>query len=301
MDRANVLIAGGGIIGTAVAWALAQRGVTDIVVVDLDLAGVYASSELNAGGARASWWQPVNIASCAATLEFFRGHREAFAFRECGYLWLYDDEALFAQARQKSEFQNSFGLEIELLAPGAISERFPLLDRKLEEIVGATHSPHDGLLNPNAVRHWYREEAKRLGVRFLDRHYIAGVTTQRISGSGGGRRRVASLDLAEVELGDPLDDAGTIRDILTTHRVPARSLTGETRVSCEVVVNCLGAWSPLFSAKIGVSDVRPRRRRRTRATGHDRRCERPVLPPGGAPCARGLLDPRRSAGLRLHL
>ena len=98
VNRAEVLIAGGGIIGTAVAWSLAHRGATGIAVVDLDLAGVYASSELNAGGARATWWQPVNIASCAATLDFFREHREAFDFRECGYLWLYDDEDLFARA-----------------------------------------------------------------------------------------------------------------------------------------------------------------------------------------------------------
>ncbi len=53
--RANVLIVGGGIIGSGIAWALASRGIDDIVVVDLDLAGLYASSELNAGGARATW------------------------------------------------------------------------------------------------------------------------------------------------------------------------------------------------------------------------------------------------------
>ena len=54
MERVNVLIAGGGVIGSALAFWLAKRGVRDIQVVDLDLAGIYASSELNAGGARAS-------------------------------------------------------------------------------------------------------------------------------------------------------------------------------------------------------------------------------------------------------
>ena len=94
-DRANILIVGGGIVGSGIAWALARRGVSDVVVVDLDLAGVYASSELNAGGARATWWQPVNIESCQATLEFFAEHREAFSFRQDGYLWLYADPTLF--------------------------------------------------------------------------------------------------------------------------------------------------------------------------------------------------------------
>ena len=72
MARADVLILGGGIIGASLAWSLARRGVAGVRVVDLDLAGVYASSELNAGGARATWWQPVNIESCRATLDFFR-------------------------------------------------------------------------------------------------------------------------------------------------------------------------------------------------------------------------------------
>ena len=57
----------------------------DDPVVDLDLACVYASSELNAGGARATWWQPVNVEACRLTLDFFREHADEFGFRELGY------------------------------------------------------------------------------------------------------------------------------------------------------------------------------------------------------------------------
>ena len=42
-----------------------------------------------------------------------------------------------------------------------------------------------------------------------------------------------------------------MREILTSHRVPIDKQTGEMRISCDVAVNCLGAWSPVFSAKIG--------------------------------------------------
>ena len=264
MAHADVLIAGGGIIGSSVAYALARRGVSDILVVDLDLAGLYASSELNAGGARATWWQPVNIATCAVTLEFFREHRDEFQFRESGYLWLYDRQPLFDRAVEKIPLQNSFGLDVEILSPSDVAERFPLLDRNLGELVGATHSPHDGLLNPNAVRRWYRAQAEALGVRFLNRHYISGVVTQTSASaltSGDpsqvpvGQRRVAALDVCEVEKGDPTDETGMIGEILTTHRVPPRQIVEEERIQCDAVVNCLGAWSPLFSAKIGISDV----------------------------------------------
>jgi len=254
-ERAGVLIVGGGIVGTALAWALAERGVSGVVVVDLDLAGVYASSELNAGGARATWWQPVNVETCRLTLDFFRAHAVEFGFREHGYLWLYEDEALFATARAKRTLQNAAGLGVELLAPSEVRARFPILDRGLERLIGATFSPRDGLVNPNAVRAWFRSRARERGVVFRDRDYVTGVHTERVTGQGGRLRRVAALDVVRVKRGGAGDPSGTLREILTTHRVPAGAVAGEERVACEVVVNCLGAWSSLLMAKLGVPDV----------------------------------------------
>jgi sarcosine oxidase subunit beta len=254
-ERAGVLILGGGIIGSSVAWSLARRGVRDVRVVDLDLAGVYASSELNAGGVRATWWQPVNIDTCRATLEFFAEHAGEFGFRAAGYLWLYADPELHRQALRHREAQNARGLGVESLRPAEVGERFPLLDRHLDELVGATFSPRDGLVNPNAVRAWYRRQAEAEGVRFENRHYAAGVVTARVAGAGGSQRRVAAVDVVEVEKAGVLEDAERIREILTTHRVPIAAQRGETRIECDAVINCLGAWSPIFSAKVGVSDV----------------------------------------------
>jgi sarcosine oxidase subunit beta len=255
VDRANILVVGGGIIGTSIAWALARRGVGDVVVVDLDLAGVYASSELNAGGVRATWWQPVNIDSCRATLDFFRENSEEFGFRQRGYLWLYSDTALHERALEKMQLQNARGLDVEALTAAQAAERFPLLDRSLGELVGATFSPSDGLVNPNAVRQWYRREAEHLGVRFCNRHYAEGVVTARVTGAGGSLRRVTAIDVIEVARQGVGDEAGTLREILVTHRIPQAARGTESRIACEVIINCLGAWSPVFSAKIGVSDV----------------------------------------------
>jgi sarcosine oxidase, subunit beta len=254
-ERADILIVGGGIIGTSLAWALAARGVRGVTVVDLDLAGLYASSELNAGGARATWWQPVNIDTCRATLDFFAEHGEEFGFCRRGYLWLYDDPDLHAQALAKRSLQNVRGLGVEALDVGEIAERFPLLDRALDELVGATFSPRDGLVNPNAVRAWFRREAEAREVRFLNRHYVTGVETRRVAGAGGSLRRVSALHVVEVERRGVLEDAERVREILVSHRVPASDQRGEARIECEVVVNCLGAWSPILSAKVGVSDV----------------------------------------------
>ncbi|MGH0030893.1 MAG: NAD(P)/FAD-dependent oxidoreductase [Myxococcota bacterium] len=254
-DRAQVLIVGGGIVGTGLAWALARRGVDGVVVVDLDLAGLYASSELNAGGARATWWQDVNIESCRVTLDFFRENADEFSFRDVGYLWLYDDADLHRRALEVRRRQNAAGLGVEAWSVADVARRFPLLDRNLDELVGATWSPRDGLVNPNAVRQGYRARAEALGVTFLNRHYVTGVRTALHGGAGGVLRRVVSVEAVEVARGDPSDEDGTVLGILTGHHVPARAVVREHVIECERVVNSLGAWSPVFSAKIGVRDV----------------------------------------------
>ncbi len=248
----DVLIAGGGVIGSAIACALAERGVTDVCVVDLDLAGTYASSELNAGGARATWWQEVNIASCRDTIAFFHENAEEFAFRQCGYLWLYDDRGLFERALERRNLQESLGLDVEILDATEVTRRFPLLDRNMNEIVGATFSRLDGLLNPNAVRRYYRDRAEAAGARFLNRHYVEGVET---SESGPGRRRLDLVHIVEVAKWEPADESQLIGRILTQHRVPPDSALDHPSIRTEVFVNALGAWSPVLSSKLGVFDV----------------------------------------------
>jgi glycine/D-amino acid oxidase-like deaminating enzyme len=169
-------------------------------------------------------------------------------------LWLYDDADLFARAREKMQLQNSIGLDVEALSPKEVPQRFPIIDRSLDSLVGATFSPHDGLVNPNAVRGWYRREAERLGVEFLDRHYITGVTTRRSAAREASSRVVEGVDIVEVRPDDPFDQNGLLRRALTTHRIPIEDVVEESRLECSVFINCLGAWSSLLSAKVGISD-----------------------------------------------
>jgi sarcosine oxidase subunit beta len=84
---------------------------------------------------------------------------------------------------------------------------------------------------------------------------VTGVETALAAGVAAPVRRVEGVDVVEVRRGDATDEDGTVREILTTHRVPREDALGETRIACGALVNCLGAWSPIFSAKIGVSDV----------------------------------------------
>jgi sarcosine oxidase subunit beta len=165
----DVILVGGGIIGSSTAMALAARGLK-VVVVDIDLSGRLSSSEKNAGGVRATWWQPVNIRLCRASIDYYRSIRDEVGFRQKGYLWLYHDHA-WARACEHLELQRSLGQPIEALAPAQVQARVPEID-KLEGVAGATFSPEDGLINPNLLKEHYRSHSRAAGAAYLDRVYV---------------------------------------------------------------------------------------------------------------------------------
>src|SRR5262250_3321549 len=101
--------------------ALAERNLKTIAV-DLDLSGRLSSSEKNAGGVRATWWQPVNITLCRASIDYYSSIRNEVGFRQKGYLWLYDEHA-WAGACAHLELQRSLGQPVEVLTPAQVHER----------------------------------------------------------------------------------------------------------------------------------------------------------------------------------
>ena len=232
IDHAGTLIVGGGLAGSATAMHLAERGVDGVVVVDPDLAGTRSSSELNAGGVRATWWRPVNVELCAATIAFFAEHREEFAFRERGYLWLHGPDR-WQQAAEHVPMQNEFGRRVELLTPAEVNRRWPVIDT-IDDLAGATFSPRDGLVSPNAVKEHYRARARAAGARFVNRRALMGV---RRDG-----RRVAEVTLRV------LDGAGAAERSLEGHPADGPLAT----MTCERIVNAAGPWAAPVADLLGV-------------------------------------------------
>ena len=68
---------------------LARAGVKDVRVIDFDLEGSLSSSELNAGGVRATFVQRANVEMSRLTIDYFAANAEAVGYRPVGYLWLH--------------------------------------------------------------------------------------------------------------------------------------------------------------------------------------------------------------------
>src|SRR5260370_3913155 len=144
---------------------LAERGLKTLAV-DIDLRGRLSSSEKNAGGVRATWWQRVNTALCRASIEYYQHVRDEVSFRQKGYLWLYDQDT-FARALEHIPLQRKLGHQIEALTAADVNRRVPEIDN-LDGIAGATFSPADGLIKPNLLKPHYRDRALTLAAQLLD-------------------------------------------------------------------------------------------------------------------------------------
>ena len=230
-ERVGTLIIGAGIIGSSVAMQLAERGESGVVVVDPDLAGARSSSELNAGGVRATWWREVNVVMCARSIDFYRANAEEFGFKERGYLWLYG-QALWDGAKAHASMQNDLGWPVELLSAETVSRRWPVIDNR-DEIAGATFSPRDGLVNPNAIKQHYRAKAREGGVEFRDRRMVTDIERDG--------DRVMRVNLAE------LPDAETAYSRLTA---PPDGSGAET-IAPARVINTAGPWAGEIARLMG--------------------------------------------------
>ncbi len=249
MERYDVIVLGGGLLGSSVAMHLAQRGVKSICVLDVDLGGRYSSSELNAGGVRATWRSEINVQLSLASIEFYEQVRDEVAFDQKGYLWMYDD-AGWSAAVEAIRWQNHHGLGVRALTPDQVNQYCPLIDQ-LDGVAGATLSPRDGLLNPNLVKELYRQRARAAcgaGLRFENYAYVVAVDPEP------DKVVVRALKFQEFS---PAGDQA-IKAILCDAMPPDEAAA--VKLSADLVVNCTGAWArrvaPLYGHVVPVRPVR---------------------------------------------
>jgi glycine/D-amino acid oxidase-like deaminating enzyme len=249
-QRYDVLIIGGGLIGSSVAMHLADMGVRSIALLDVDLGGRYSSSELNAGGVRATWRNDLNIALSLASIEFFETIADEVAFDQKGYLWMYDADKL-AGAEAALKLQNDkWGLGVKLLSPPEITAHCPLID-SLDGVAGATFSPRDGLMNPNLLKNLYRARAREkagAGLHLRNYTYIVAVDVEP--------DKVVVTGLQFQEFSPAGDEA--VKAILCDAIPPENS--APVTFTADLVINATGAWArrtaPLYGHPAPVRPIR---------------------------------------------
>ncbi|MFF7161987.1 NAD(P)/FAD-dependent oxidoreductase [Streptomyces sp. NPDC008086] len=223
-SRANVVIIGGGVMGTSVAFHLAEAGVRDIVVVERGDLGC-GSSGKPIGGVRAQFSDPLNIELGSRSLRAYGDfpHRPGAGIRldTVGYLFLLDDEEQVKAFEAGVALQNSLGVPSRMIGADEARRLCPYVST--EGLVAAVHSPADGHARPALVVQGYARAAARAGVVLATHTAVTG-----------------------------LDTAG--EHVTGVH-------TGRGRIACATVICTAGAWSARIGAMAGVDlPVRPVRR-----------------------------------------
>ena len=169
-----VVIVGGGVIGSSIAYHLARDGHPGrVTVVERDATYARASSFLAMGGIRQQFSSAVNIRLAQYGARFYAafdramrvpGHTPRADFRQRGYLFLVD-EAGSDRFAARIERQRRLGARVRRLERDDIRSMAP--DLRLDDIRFGVFGPDDGYGEPREVLAGFRAAAAAAGVRYV--------------------------------------------------------------------------------------------------------------------------------------
>jgi glycine/D-amino acid oxidase-like deaminating enzyme len=152
-SSADVVIIGGSVVGSSVAWNLRQDGFTGrIVVVERDPTYSRASAFLAMGGIRQQFCTAVTVQMVQHSLQVWKDFARAW-FRQRGYLFL-ANAATSAAAMHRYDAERRAGARVQLLSRDDVRNLVP--DLYLDDIVFGVLGPDDGYASPQEVLRGFR-------------------------------------------------------------------------------------------------------------------------------------------------
>jgi sarcosine oxidase subunit beta len=222
-ETAEVVIIGSGIVGSSVAYHLAQQGCTNVLVIEREAHQGKGSTGKSMGGVRAQFATPVNIQMSRYSIDFFSRFDEVVGhpadYRAHGYLFCATTERHLEYLKTNRKRQSALGVKnVELVSREDIAKFVPQL--RVDDILGGTFCQTDGFVDPHSVMMGFMLNARERGVRLWLDTQVTGIEVERGAGTAG----VSS---------DPGSTTSRITGVMTTRG----------RVSTPIVVNAAGAWA----------------------------------------------------------
>lgn len=212
-------------MGASVAYHLAQRGITNVVLLEREAQLGTCSTGRNAGGARHQFSSAANIQLSIESIRLFEQFEEIVGapidFHQDGYLFLLAQPQHIAAFEAAVALQRSLGVDVQWLdAQGAVAIAPGL---SVDGVQTATFCQRDGISDPNGVTMGFANAAKRAGVEIRRQSEVTGLRV----------------------------DGGAVTAVETRDGV----------ISTRCVVNATGAWAAAIGDMAGVSlPISPLRR-----------------------------------------
>ena len=216
-SRARVVIIGGGVIGTSIAYHLGHMGWTDTVLVERD--------QLTSGTTWHAAGLMVTFGSTSETSTELRKYTRdlytrleaetglATGFKPVGFIELAADEGRLEEYRRVSTFNRHCGVDVHELSPREVAEKFPLA--RTDDLLAGFYVEGDGRVNPVDVTMSMAKGARQTGVTIAQGVTVTDVVTRN----------------------------GAVHSVVTDHGT----------IECEYVVNAAGMWARQLGAMSGIT------------------------------------------------
>jgi sarcosine oxidase, subunit beta len=206
MTTTDVVIIGGGIVGSSVAYHLAEAGCTNVLIVEREAHQGLGSTGKSAGGVRAQFATEINIRMSLYSIGFFKQFQEEtgqdVGYRPHGYLFVATEQRHLDYLNANREKQQACGLNnVEVLSRENIVEILPQM--RADDVVGGSFCPTDGFVDPYSMMTAFASRARERGVKLWLGTEVTGIDVEggRVSGVVTSRGRVATR--AVVNAGGP--------------------------------------------------------------------------------------------------
>jgi 4-methylaminobutanoate oxidase (formaldehyde-forming) len=200
MDHARAVIIGGGVGGTSVAYHLAERGWTEIVLVDR--AELTSGSTFHSAGLVGQLRGSVTLTKMMMYgTDLYRRLRDETgvdpSWHEVGSLRLASSVARYEELQRQAGWAKTFGLPLELISAGEARDRFPLMTT--DGVLGAVWLPTDGWLDPSGLAMALAAGTRQRGVKIRTHTRVVGIGVDRgrvtgveVEGRDGERETIAA-------------------------------------------------------------------------------------------------------------
>jgi sarcosine oxidase, subunit beta len=226
MQIADVVIVGGGIVGSSIAWHLAHAGCKNVLVIERESSQGKGSTGKSMGGVRAQFSTPVNIQMSLYSIPFYAKFEEVVGhpadYRPQGYLFLATKDSHLDYLRDNFARQQKLGLKTaHLLSADEIRAMLPQL--RSDDVLGGSFCSTDGFVDPYSVMNGFMAAAIEHGATLWKKAEVTGIG---------------------------IDQQGAFR-VETTRET----------ISTRTVVNAAGAWAAQIARFVGIDlPVEPLRR-----------------------------------------